>query len=212
MAITRVFTLVGAGGAAVGSAWWVVKAMENTVDFNRHIATENLFPIPLLSLLFLLSKILQPRALPPVLFYASLASMINLTSAKLLTAKLLLFVALTLGPKEMTHSIQITSNNINYQWVQGTGDWTLIETGQPSQYWPANGVDMSKKDLMDLGKENIQSVRNIAHHDWRRDSVLILDNGDRVEKCGNKVFYTARPGDANQQVYTILYIEDGKPL
>lgn len=138
--------------------------------------------------------------------------MINLTSAKLLTAKLLLFVALTLGPKEMTQSIQITSNSVNYQWIQGAGDWTLIATDHPSHDWPANGLDLSTKDLMDIGKENIQSVRNIAHHDWSRDSVLILDNGDRVEKHGNKVFYTSRPGEPNQQVYTILYIDNGIAL
>ena len=138
--------------------------------------------------------------------------MLNLTSAKILTAKLLLFVALTLGPKEMTHSIMITSNSVNYTWTQGTGDWTLIENDLPTHNWPANGMDMSKSDLMDIGKENIQSVRNIAHHDWSRDSVLFLDNGDRVEKRGNKVFYTVRPGEPNQQVYTILYIEDGLPL
>jgi hypothetical protein len=138
--------------------------------------------------------------------------MLNLTSAKILTAKLLLFVALTLGPKEMTSSIMITTNSVSYTWVHGPADWYLTENDMPTHNWPANGLDISAGDLVDIGKENIQSVRNIAHHDWSRDSVLFLDNGDRVEKRGNKVFYTARPGEANQRVYTILYIENGVPL
>ncbi len=138
--------------------------------------------------------------------------MINLTAAKLLTAKLLLFVALTLGPKGSMHEILITSPNLSYVWTQDANGWNLVEKAIPTHDWPADGLDMSAAELADIGKDNIQSVRNIAHHDWTNDSVLILDNGDRVEKHGTKVFYTFRSGDYNKKTYTILYIENGTPL
>ncbi len=137
--------------------------------------------------------------------------MISLT-----TAKLLLLVALCLGPKDKdlatTHTILITSNNDNCVWTQKAHGWNLDQKGLATHDWPANGMDLSTQDLRDLGPENSPKMRSIAHHDWKHHPVLILDNGDRVEKRGNKIFYTFRPGDPTQKVYTLLTVENGVPL
>jgi hypothetical protein len=127
------------------------------------------------------------------------------------TAKLLLLVALCLGPKG-TLSYMVTANDENCVWTQEAHGWNLVEKGRPTTGWPANGVDYSTQDLNAVDPENRATVRSIRQHDWSKDSVLFLDNGDRVEKHGTKVFYTARPGAASQQVYIILAIENNVPL
>ena len=133
--------------------------------------------------------------------------MISLT-----TAKLLLIVALYTGPKDVTHSILITSNNDHCVWTQISHGWNLDEKNEATHDWPATGVDYSTQDLNDLTPAARHTARVLAHHDWKHDSVLYLENGDRVEKVGDKVHYTAWPGSSNEKVYTILYIENGIPL
>jgi len=141
---------------------------------------------------------------PALCFYLA---MISLT-----TAKLLLFIALCLGPKDITHSILITSNSGNLVWTQGSHGWNLDEKTISTHDWPANGLDIGTPDLNTFSPGTRPTMRAIAHHNWNRRPVLYLDNGDRVEKHGTKVFYTVRPGNPTQKVYTILYIENGIPL
>ena len=133
--------------------------------------------------------------------------MISLT-----TAKLLLIVALSLGPKDITHSILITSNTDSCVWTQLAHGWNLDKKNVATHDWPATGLDVSTQDLNDLNPAARRTARALAHHDWTHDSVLYLDNGDRVEKTGDKVHYTARPGAPNEKIYTILYVENGIPL
>ena len=134
----------------------------------------------------------------------------------LTTAKLLLFVALCVGPKDKdlttNHTILITSKNDSCVWTQEAQGWNLDEKGLATRDWPANGMDIATEDLRDLGPENMPKVHSIVHHDWSHNDVLVLDNGDRVEKQGNKVFYIFRAGAANQKAYTILTMENGVPL
>ena len=136
----------------------------------------------------------------------------DLTMISLTTAKLLLIVALSAGPKDITHSIMISSNPDDCVWTQESHGWNLNEKGPGSGHWPGTGVDYSTQDLNDLTPEIRHDARVLAHHDWDSDSVLYLDSGDRVEKSGDKVFYTFNPGSPNQKVYTILYVENGIPL
>jgi len=129
----------------------------------------------------------------------------------LITAKLFLFIALCLGPKDAS-TFLITSDSGNCVWTQEAHGWNLDEKYLPTHAWPANGLDVSTQDLNDVRWENASAVRRILHHSWKTDSVLMLDNGDRLEKRGTKIFYTVNPGAANQKVYTIYGVENDIPL
>ena len=136
--------------------------------------------------------------------------MISLT-----TAKLLLFVALCIGPKDKdlpsAHVIQVTSNNSYCVWTEKPGAWNLTGKVEASHDWPAGGDDISTHDLNSLTPKDRAIVQAIAHHNWSHDDVLVLANGDRVEKQGNTVFYTLNSGGANQQVYTLVTLQNGMP-
>ena len=129
------------------------------------------------------------------------------------TAKLLLFVALCLGPKytDSNHTVLITSTPDNCIWTQEPHGWNLAEKHLPTPGWTATGLDVSTSDLNDFGAKNRPLVHAILHHDWSHDSILVLANGDREEKQGTKVFYIVNAGAANEKVYTILTMENGFP-
>lgn len=134
----------------------------------------------------------------------------------LTTAKLLLFVALCLGPKEKdlpaNHVILITSNAVNCVWTQEPHGWNLSAKDVPTHDWSSSGTDFSTQDLNSVVTENRAAVRAISHHDWSHDGVLILSNGDRVEKRGTQIFYTTNNGGSNEQIYTLLTLQNGVPL
>ena len=127
------------------------------------------------------------------------------------TAKLLLFIAVLLGPKG-GDTIEIVNHNSYCVWTQESSNWTLSDLGSPTVQWSENGATISAADLKGANNGDFRSAREITAHNWNADSVLYLTNGDKVERQGTKIFYTINPGGANQQIYTILTLSDGKTL
>lgn len=122
-------------------------------------------------------------------------------------AKLLLFVALTIGPSN-PQKIAVTSNSENYYWVHEKTGWAFRAQGFPSSDFtrePERTISpMEPRKSDDLkGPE-----KDITHHDWSHDTVMVFDNGDRVEKYKETGFYIVNAGGANQKVYTIRYDND----
>ena len=134
----------------------------------------------------------------------------------LTTAKLLLFIALFLGPKygDNNHTIEIVSRTSYSVWTQNSDGWSLTQVGTPNDAWPTTGTNISTADLNQFGRENAEMVRAIKAHDWKGsdDSKLYFPNGDVVEKQGTKAFYTINAGASNQQIFTIMTMENGRPL
>jgi len=114
------------------------------------------------------------------------------------TAKVLLFIALSVGPKH-PQTIFATSNSENYVWTQSGQEWSLKTKGLPTHQWR----DRKNQPAPDPQEE--REMRAVAHYDWREGSFLNLENGNRVERQGNAVFYIIDPGAPNQKVFTILY-------
>jgi hypothetical protein len=122
------------------------------------------------------------------------------------TAKVLLFIALNLGPHDAS-LIYATSNSESYVWTpaeEGSG-WTVEAKGFPASDFSR---DPSKTETFS-GNPTANSVpaylRAISHHKWRNNTMMIFDNGDRVEKHGDHAFYIVNAGGANEKVFTILY-------
>ena len=40
---------------------------------------------------------------------------------------------------------------------------------------------------------------------WKDNSAMVFDNGDRVEKRGDHAFYIINAGGANEKIFTILF-------
>jgi len=136
--------------------------------------------------------------------------MISLT-----TAKLLLFISLCLGPHhgDMKRSVEITNKNEYCVWSHSSEGWELTQLGRDIDHWPLNGTNVSSQDLVrEFAKVNPQTTHAIKSHDWTQDSTLYFENGDKLEKQGNKIFYTLNAGAPNEQVFTILIMEKGKTL
>ena len=120
------------------------------------------------------------------------------------TAKVLLFIALTLGPANPT-AVYCTSHNESYAWTPQTYGWRLNALGFP----PSDFSRDPSKDSMFSGSPHQGDVppyvREVASHDWGHDSVLVLSNGDRVEKKGDHTYYIVNPGAPNEKDFTIFY-------
>ncbi len=123
------------------------------------------------------------------------------------TAKILLFIALSLGPKDTVHEVWISSKTDNCVWTQKAYGWNLEEKGTPTHSWPAGGVKVPTTEISKLAEESPTNATAIAHHDWSAEPILFLDNGDRVEKRGTKIFYTSNSGSANEKILLIRPIE-----
>ena len=130
------------------------------------------------------------------------------------TAKLLLFVALCLGPKygDNNHTIEIVNRNSYIVWTQNSTGWTISQKGLSSDDWP-QGTTVSTQELNEFSKQTGPIASDVSSHNWSgKDSILHLQNGDVVEKHGDKAFYTINAGSYNQQVFTILTMQNGRPL
>jgi hypothetical protein len=120
------------------------------------------------------------------------------------TAKILLYLALNLGPHNPP-MVYATSNSESYVWTPTATGWMLEAKGFPTsdftrdrdQYVAFTGNP--SRDSMPDG------LRIVAKHNWSHDSAIVFDNGDRVEKCGDHAFYILNAGGANEKVFTILY-------
>ncbi len=117
-------------------------------------------------------------------------------------AKVLFFIALTLGPSD-PQKIFVTSNSENYSWNHTSKGWVLDAQGFPSSDWTR---EPDRTDMIMTDNQVVDGpIKSIAKHDWNHDSIMILENGDRVEKCKDYGFYIINAGGANQKVYTIFY-------
>ena len=122
------------------------------------------------------------------------------------TAKILLFIALNVGPHHPS-TIFATSVSENYVCTATESGWNVEELGFPASDFtrnPATCTDFS-------GTPDASSVpkflRAVANHDWSRNTAMVFDNGDRVEKCGDHAFYIINAGGANEKIFTILFPE-----
>jgi len=120
------------------------------------------------------------------------------------TAKILLFIALNVGPHQPS-TVFATSQSENYVCTPSQSGWTVEELGFPASDFtrnPATSVDLA-------GTPDAASVprylRAVSHHNWSHDSAMVFDNGDRVEKHGDHAFYIINAGGANEKVFTILF-------
>ncbi len=120
------------------------------------------------------------------------------------TAKILLFIALNVGPHQPS-TIFATSSSESYVCTATPSGWNVEELGFPASDFtrnPATSADFSGTP----GSSSVPKfLRAVAHHNWNRDSAMVFDNGDRVEKHGDHAFYIINAGGANEKVFTILF-------
>jgi hypothetical protein len=119
------------------------------------------------------------------------------------TAKILLFIALNLGPQN-PQTIYATSNSESYVWTPTPIGWSIKEKGFPSSDFTRNP---SREDVsVGQDKKSIpRYLRVVSDYKWHNHSVMVFDNGTRVEKHGDHAFYIINAGAANEKVFTILY-------
>jgi hypothetical protein len=117
----------------------------------------------------------------------------------LVTAKLLFFIALTVGPQG-SNTFFATSNSENYYWSNSEDGWALQTKGLPSCDWKDRGSSQVG------GTYDSRDERAIAdRHNWQDGLLYDLPSGNQIKKQGNAVFYIIDPGAPNQKVFTILY-------
>jgi hypothetical protein len=120
------------------------------------------------------------------------------------TAKILLFIAMNLGPHQAP-VIYATSNSESYVWTSTPTGWAVEGKGFPASDFTRN----PSRSLMFKGNPPRNSIppylRVISRQDWSRNAAMVFDNGDRVEKCGNHAFYIIDAGGSDEKVFTILF-------
>jgi hypothetical protein len=120
------------------------------------------------------------------------------------TAKILLFIAMNLGPQNPP-VIYATSQSESYVWTSTATGWNLEAKGFPTSDFtrdPAQFVSFDGNPSTNLMPDYL---RGIAHHHWRNNYAMVFDNGDRVEKSGDHAFYIINAGGSNEKVFTILF-------
>jgi len=128
------------------------------------------------------------------------------------TAKVLLYIALQLGPAH-PHQIYVTSNSESYVWTYDDSSkspgWTVEGKGFPTSDFTR---DPSLETTFAGSEPPVDSVpeyiRSISRYDWSHNGALVFDNGDRIEKHGDHAFFILNAGGANEKVFTILYPTD----
>ncbi len=125
------------------------------------------------------------------------------------TAKVLLYIALQLGPAH-PQTIYATSNSESYVW-------TFTQSGQVAS-WSVDGKGFPASDFTrDPDKTMTFNggtpptdcvpayIRSISRYSWTHNSAIVFDNGDRIEKHGDHAFLILNAGGANEKTFTILY-------
>ena len=120
------------------------------------------------------------------------------------TAKILLFIALTLGPANPT-AVFVTSHNESYDWTSQPYGWRLDALGFPASDFSRNPAKTAMFSGSPKKGDVPPVIREIANHDWSHDSLVVLSNGDRVEKRGDHAYYIVNPGSPNEKDFTIFY-------
>jgi hypothetical protein len=101
--------------------------------------------------------------------------------------------------------IYATSNSESYVWTPTETGWTVEGKGFPASDFtrdPSRSVTFTGANPQNSVPDYL---RAISHHDWSRNSAMVFDNGDRVEKRGDHAFYIINAGGANEKVFTILF-------
>ena len=125
------------------------------------------------------------------------------------TAKVLLYIALQLGPAHPA-TIYATSNSESYVWTYDSSDknpsWTVLGKGFPTSDFTR---DPDKTMTFGGSTPPVDTVpgyiRSISHYNWTHNSAIVFDNGDRIEKHGDHAFLILNAGGANEKVFTIVY-------
>jgi hypothetical protein len=125
------------------------------------------------------------------------------------TAKVLLFIALNLGPRHAP-VIYATSNSESYVWTSTPTGWMVEGKGFPASDFTRD----PSRSIALAGNPPTNSIpaylRTISKHDWSHNSAMVFDNGDRVEKHGDHAFYIINAGGENEKVFTLLFPACGK--
>jgi len=141
-----------------------------------------------------------------VAYQAFLRHTLN-TMMHLSTAKILLYIALALAPKG-AHTIYATSNSENYVWTSSSVGWDVDAKGFPSSDFTRD----PSREATFSGRPTHADVPHylwaIDKHHWGHNSIMVFDNGDRVEKRGNHGFFIINAGGPNEKVFTILFPKD----
>jgi hypothetical protein len=120
------------------------------------------------------------------------------------TAKILLYIALNLGPHNAS-LIYATSKSESYVWTSLTNGWTVEAKGFPASDFTRN----PSRTMVFAGTTPLDSIpdylRAISEQKWADHSAMVFDNGDRIEKHGDHAFYIINAGGPNEKVFTILF-------
>ncbi len=129
------------------------------------------------------------------------------------TAKVLLYIALHLGPSH-PQEIFATSNSESYVWkvTQTSGakttwsGWSVEGKGFPSSDFTRDPSVTVTFDGTESATDSIPPYfRTISHYTWTHNSAIVFDNGDRIEKHGDHAFLILNAGGPNEKTFTILY-------
>jgi len=123
------------------------------------------------------------------------------------TAKILLFIALALGPQNPP-MVYATSNSESYVWTSTPTGWSVQAKG-----FPTSDFTRDPSVLLSFaggpGKGSVPTyLRAVSRYHWVNNSTLVFDNGDRVEKHGDHAFYIVNAGAANEKVFTLFWPVD----
>ena len=104
------------------------------------------------------------------------------------TAKILLFIALNVGPHD-PQTVYATSKSEGYVWTTTKVGWSVEGKGFPASDFtrdPSKGENFTGSP----GTSGIPHyLRVISKYKWNDNSVMVFDNGDRVEKRGDHAFW-----------------------
>jgi hypothetical protein len=120
------------------------------------------------------------------------------------TAKILLFIALNLGPQNPP-VIYATSQSESYVWTSSTSGWTVEAKGFPTSDFtrdPAKVISFTGEQPQNSVPAHLQII---SKYDWKHDNAMVFDNGDRVEKHGDHAFYIINAGGPNGKIFTIYF-------
>jgi hypothetical protein len=125
------------------------------------------------------------------------------------TAKVLLYIALQLGPAH-PQEIYATSNSEGYVWTyNATGSnagWTVTGLGFPSSDFTRNPAETVTFAGSEAPVDQVPGyIRSISRYSWRHNNAIVFDNGTRIEKHGDHAFLILNAGGANEKDFTIVY-------
>ena len=126
------------------------------------------------------------------------------------TAKILLFIALNVGPHD-PQCVYATSNSEGYVWTTTKVGWSVEGKGFPAAdftFNPSKGENFTGNPDMDSVP---RYLRVISKYKWNDNSCMVFDNGDRVEKHGCNAFFIINAGAANEKIFTIMWPDGEKP-